>query len=279
MNDRMKTDSAKRGGLRAPAATVVLAILAASLLIVVLASGSHPAINPTKTVQQKSSTQGNASSASSAFASTSTVQSGGSTTRITTTQDISCPTTCTLDVDWASLTHPYQTLGELAASSEFVFVGNVTATWTLPSSGVPVNLYNITVVTTLKGHPYTPNPIFQLGEVGGTLSNKTTTVSGYPTLTVGGMYILFVYPAGGVCCTNGTEVLPNAPFSFQVDEAFPGTLVYVTQGGPQGLFYVQGGYVYSLDNMYPQADAWLPVKVPGVPLAQFIQEIQSAAAK
>jgi len=29
--------------------------------------------------------------------------------------------------------------------------------------------------------------------------------------------------------------------------------------------------------MYPQADAWLPVKANGIPLAEFITQVRSAA--
>ena len=53
-------------------------------------------------------------------------------------------------------------------------------------------------------------------------------------------------------------------------------MLSVTTGGPQGLFRVQGGNVYSLDNTYPQADSWLPVKADGIPLAQFEAEVEAA---
>jgi hypothetical protein len=284
----MKTDSGKHGEVRASASILVLAILAASLFTLVFVSDSHSATNTTTTKPQESLSQLDTSAMSGSYSaittstsstpssvSTPAVQSAVTTTDITYTEDISCPTSCMLEVDWASLTKPYQTLGQLGAASEFVFLGNVTASWTVASDGGLVNLYNITTVRTLMGHPYTPNPVFQLGEVGGTLGNKTMSVSGYPTLTVGETYVLFVFPSGGVCCTNGKEVVPNAPFGFIVDQAFPSALPEVTQGGPQGLFYVQGGNVYSLDNLYPQADAWLPIKVDGMPLAQFISELQS----
>ena len=253
----------------------VLAIIAASLLTAVIISGWHSANNSTTTTVKQSSIQVDTTQKNTKSSSTSTSLTGGTTTQITSSEDVSCPSSCTLDVDWASLTKPYNTLAELAAASDFVFLGNVTAAWTLPSGAVPVDLYNITVVTTLKGQSYTS--VVQVGEIGGTTGNKSVTVSGYPSLAVGETYVLFVFPSGGVCCTNGTFVIPNAPFSLIVDMAFPSALPYVTQGGPQGLFYVQNGNVYSLDNEYPQADAWLPFKADGVPLAQFESEIVAAS--
>jgi len=65
------------------------------------------------------------------------------------------------------------------------------------------------------------------------------------------------------------------PFANEVNISFPAGAVLMTPGGPQGLFYIQGGNVYSMDNMYPQADSWIPTKVSGVPLSQFVQEIQA----
>lgn len=84
------------------------------------------------------------------------------------------------------------------------------------------------------------------------------SITGYPTLSVGQSYVLFL---AFRVCTNELADLFNAS---------------VTTGGPQGLFSVQGGNVYSLDNTYPQADSWLPVKADGIPLAQFEAMVQAA---
>jgi hypothetical protein len=212
--------------------------------------------------------------------STSITLSSGTTTSITSDPaEISCSTTCTLNVDWTSINPPYRTLDNLTNASDYVFVGNVTAAWTVASGDVPVNLYNVTVVTALKSPgdapPLTPGSFFVVGEVGGTIAKETVTVNGYPTLNVDGTYVLFVTPSGGVCCVKGNLATPDAPFSLIVDRAIFPPIPVMTQGGPQGIFYVRGGDVYSLDNMYPQVDAWLPVKAHGVPLPQFIQEVQS----
>jgi hypothetical protein len=147
----------------------------------------------------------------------------------------------------------------------------VTAAWTVAVGTVPVTLCNVSSTTILK----TPTPadpyilefggFIQVGEVGGTAANSTMSLQGYPDLNVGGTYVFFLSPSGGAS--------PDAPFGDEINLSLNLAVAEMTQGGPQGLFSVQGGKVHSLDNMYPQADSWVPTKVSGVPLSQFVQEI------
>jgi len=157
---------------------------------------------------------------------------------------------------------------DLASASTTVIVGNVTAENTIGVNDsiefgasvplVPVTDYNVTVTTVLLDHGYGLKPGFWtiVPQVGGTFGHTTMNVTGYPTLSVGTSYVFFL--------TGKPSIL--------------GIYYDLTTAGAQGLFYIQGGNVYSLDNMYPQADSWLPVKANGVPLAQFVQQIQPAVA-
>lgn len=183
----------------------------------------------------------------------------------------SCPKGCVVDIPWAEFAAPYQNLSALAKASWFILVGNVTNARPAAPNRTPVNLYNVTVIDLLKQPTNALLPTFQnavqVGEVGGSvLDYINMTLSGYPSLSVGETYVFFLTPSGGAN--------PHSPFMQAINLSDPGSLVEMTQEGPQGLFYVQGGNVYSLNNMYPQADSWIPTNVSGVPLSQFIQEIQ-----
>lgn len=273
----MKTEKMRANKGQTSLTVVVVAILVVSALLAAFVLGRNSSGNTTTQSSLQSSVQStDAATSTSAMASTS--QTYGVTTNITyDPADIECPTSCTLNVYWSSIYQPYQTLGSLGAAADFVVVGNVTSSLTVAVGDVPVTLYNVTVTTFVKGGEEIGTN-FVMGEVGGAADNKTMAVNGYPTLAVGAAYVLFVTPAGGLYSSNGTARLPNAPFTNEVGEAGAPYLVYMTQGGPEGLFYVQDGNVYSLDNMYPQADSWLPVKAPGVPLAQFVQEVQESVS-
>ena len=181
---------------------------------------------------------------------------------------------CTLNLNEVWQAQTYSTMQDLASHSTAVIVGTVTSErtigvndtfWWGPNVGlVPVTDYNVTVTTVLFdsgnhfGIPISAGYSTIVPQVGGTFGHTTMNVTGYPTLAVGTPYVFFL--------TN------HAPFEGNLDNGL------ATTGGPQGLFYIQGGSVYSLDNMYPQAYTWLPVKADGVPLAQFIQEVQSASS-
>jgi hypothetical protein len=232
-------------------------------------------------------TASSSSTANSAGTSTTSVEfsttvSTSETTMTYSAYDIqgtTCPNGCVVSVPWASLNRPQQTLSTLTNASTFIFVGIVAAEWTVAYGTVPVTLYNITMTDVLKNSTVatipTSNGFSVVGEAGGTAANSTVSLEGYPTLNVGGMYVFFVSPAGGMSYGSYAQ-FPDTPFMQEVDLSFDGA-VLMTQDGPQGLFYVQNGNVYSLDNMYPQADSWIPTKVSGVPLSQFVQEIQAAS--
>lgn len=196
----------------------------------------------------------------------------------TVTQILVNPCNCTLNLRdaWPI----YNTMQDLASGSGIVVVANVTAVktvgvsiaavnWYNPNSTniIPVTLYNMTVTTVISGPPTVqPGQVFPLTQIGGTIKSASMNLTGYPSLVIGSSYVFFLsYPY----VINGGPVI-----TVLLGGAAPWT--FVTTGGPQGLFTVQNGEVYSLDNMYPQADAWLPVKANGIPLGQFISEIRSA---
>ncbi len=172
-----------------------------------------------------------------------------------------CHGNCTLNyLPWST----YQTLNALTAASLYVVVANVTSALTLSRGGVPVSYYNITVITTLYPTSVSISSGYALSvsQIGGRANGTTMNLRGYPYLTKGVTYVFFLsFPSYLV---NYYQE-PNSNLS-----------TLTTTGGPQGLFYIQAGKVFSLDNMYPQDDVWLPLKVEGVPLAQFIAEVQSA---
>jgi hypothetical protein len=186
---------------------------------------------------------------------------------------------CVANVPWAEVTTTYPTLQNLENAASVAVIGNVTSASTVTVRGVPVTLYEVTISTMLKNDSYFPalaaGMTIPVGQVGGAAGNETMALNGYPTLVQGDTYVLFLNPAGGIVVGNSNSVNPGAPFEDYVGAV--GFVAYMTQGGPQGLFYVQGGNVYSLDNVYPQADSWLPIRVSGVPTSQFVQEILSAA--
>jgi hypothetical protein len=204
---------------------------------------------------------------------TSSYESSGSSSLATTATSggvayiLACNCTLNLNKVWPE----YETMRNLASSSQAIIVGNVTSEQTVGvddsfefgGSGsvplVPVTDYNVTITTVVldRGYGFVPGHWTIVPQVGGTFGHTTLNLTGYPTLSVGASYVFFVTnqsPIWGVYAPHLTTI-----------------------GGAQGLFYIGGGDVYSLDNMYPQADAWLPIKVSGVPLAQFIQEVQAAA--
>jgi hypothetical protein len=161
---------------------------------------------------------------------------------------------------------------DLASKSQAIIIANVTSQDTIGADDssefggpgsvplVPVTNYNVTITTVLldRGWGLVPGHWTIIPTLGGTFNHITLNVTGFPTLSVGTTYVFFLTDEG--------------PF-------VTGSTYYLTTTGvTQGLFYIKGGDVYSLDNVYPQADAWLPVKANGVPLADFITQVQSAAA-
>jgi len=206
---------------------------------------------------------------------TTTHKSRLSSTSLTTSSSVSeeinweflvRPCNCSVDLSQKGWSQ-YDTLHDLAANSSAIIVGNVTSEETagvndsaLFGGGkmplVPVTYYNVTVSSVLtKGSGLEPGHSLIVPQVGGTIDHTTMNVTGYPTLSIGHSYVFFL--------TRDTHI----------PEIYADYLV--TTGAAQGLFYIQGGKVYSLDNMYPKADAWLLVKAAGVPLSQFIAEVQA----
>ena len=164
--------------------------------------------------------------------------------------------------------------------SSVVLLGNVTSRTTVSVDGVPFTTYNVTNIQTLAhvgiANYSASGQVAEMAWVGGTVNGTTMNAVGYPTLGIGALYILFFGPYS----FNPSELTYSygAPGFGDYWLQFDGGSAASTTGGPQGLFYVQDGKVYSLDNLYPQDDSWLPVKAEGVPLSEFVAEVQSASA-
>jgi hypothetical protein len=218
-----------------------------------------------------------------------------------------CNGNCTINVPWTSVYHMYRNFTNLGGDSDFVLLANVSSESTVPINGIPVTSYNIKTITELLGNAQiSQGQVVQIAQVGGTANGITMNINGSSLLRVGGTYVFFLYGTGGkisivnqgvinttvsqsTTVINGTtityqssttvsySITPHDPLAQYVAPVDNGS-AFISVGGPQGVFIVQGGIVYSLDHLYPQDDAWLPLKVPGVPLAQFIQEVQSAQA-
>ncbi len=210
---------------------------------------------------------------------TSSVSGGGASQERTTLHFLN-PCNCSYDLSWAWST--YNTLSALKSAANVIVVAQVTATHTVgvnvsnfsfgsfaTSEGlIPVTGYNITVTTVMSGSPKLVGSALSVAQIGGASNGTTASVAGYPALSVGQSYVFFLSTLG--CVLGGTNELSSLYASID-------PTAFITTGGPQGLFSIQGGAVYSLDNTYLQADSWLPVKADGVPLAQFVTEVQSAA--
>ena len=227
----------------------------------------------------------NSASSSSSLSSVSsgpTSVAGNQTIQIATTEGFFidaqlCGSSCVLDAPWPELSPRYSSLESLRVASSYVVEANVSSLFTLDVHEVPVTFYNITVIANLETSPSVqPGYTFTLGEVGGTANGTTMTVKGYPLVAKGQTYIFFLAPSGGIQ-GGGKVVTPPDPLSAYV-VGQGNTFTFTTVGGPQGLFPVQAGKVYSLDNTYPSDDEWLTVKASGVPLTQFVQEVQSATS-
>lgn len=269
----MKIRSSNRLGNARPSIIVVVVSVIIVLALASILSYQHLPVSQTSITSSSSDGADGTSSESTLSSTTST-----ETTYITTSTHIFVPCNCSINLDWAWPT--YNTLNSLISASEFVVVANVTSALTVgvnasaeAGPGVkglfPVTGYNITVISVISNLVGgTPGP--QIGsnttivQIGGTDGGTTTSILGYPSLSVGQSYVLFLTTYGNLF----------ANFYGSVNHGFN----YITAGGPQGLFYVKEGKVYSLDNLYPQADAWLPVKASGVPLQQFTSEVQASAS-
>jgi hypothetical protein len=247
------------------AITAILALTLASVVMYHNRSSNHASDLGSESATGSDSTT--TSGASSSLASGPTVSSTDTNFGFT-SATLVFPCNCSINL---SQVWPwYKTLGALKSASDAVEVAQVTSEQTVgvnvstdvggPVEGlVPVTIYNATVTTVLSGVSSPKVGDWQLvAQIDGTVGGTTMNVTGYPTLSVGQFYVFFL---------TSESPIPNLY-----------GVASITTGGAQGLFLIQGGNVYSLDNMYPQADAWLPVKVPGVPLAEFTQEVQSGGS-
>jgi len=192
-----------------------------------------------------------------------------------------CSPACTLNINWVEDAPAYPTLKALANSSELIVLGNITASRASFSGGFLVTLYDVSIVNPIKAPAGldTVGAVFQFGQVGGSASNETMVLGGYPSLHIGQIYVLFAEPSGGELSLPSDDVIGNAPpipFAPVVNQASGLAQPFISLGGPQGLFYIANGSVYSLDNMFPNSDGWLPLKLDSVPLADFVNEVYVA---
>jgi hypothetical protein len=284
----------------ASVATLVIVALAT----IAVAANYFPAKSPI-------GTRIDSTALSSSLGSVSAFASSSSITTKTTTSGFSivgsnCKGNCTIDVPWTSIYHMCRNFTDLTTDSNAVLLVKVTSETAVLADGIPVTEYNITTIKDVLGNtelqPGMEVPVLQ---VGGTADGVTMNIKGEQPLVVGGTYVLFLSAPGGITTPvnqgngavtssesttviNGTTITfrnsatislrhsaddPLAQYVLPADDG----VSQITVGCPQGIFQVQGGKVYSLDNANPQDDAWLPLKVSGMPLAQFIQEVQSAA--
>jgi|GEM_PF-3810370 len=176
----------------------------------------------------------------------------------------------------------FPTLQDMVENSTIIWLANVTSVTVVAVKGAPFTLYTIEAIKDLDAYPgegpLPPGTLVDAFWFGGTANGTTMTPVGYPTLSVGGAYIFFL--SAGI---DSAIAVPNlTPSYWQYLPSTPGTTFeggpMVTIGGPQGLFNIRDGKVYSLDNTYPQADSWLPVKVDGLPLSAFESEISNGLA-
>jgi hypothetical protein len=169
---------------------------------------------------------------------------------------LSCTGNCTFNPPWPV----YQTMTALKDASRFVVVANVTSESVTSVKGIPLTVYQLSVVESIEGpgvNKSAGTTTLSMAQIGGAANGTTVSIEGYPTLSVGSTYVLFL---------NG----PGSLYSAYYD----GYLTSV--GGPQGTFLVQRGGVFSLDTLYPKPDVWLPIKANDVPLSQFIAEVQGS---
>jgi len=255
--------------MRKEALAAVIAILVVASLGIGYLSGSTAAITKTITSTASETTL-------ISFPPPISITHTSTSVAATTTGWIISPCNCTDNMNeiWQSQT--YSTMQDLASHSTAIIVGTLTSERVIGVNDsflfghivglVPVTDYNVTIIAVLAddgnhfGIDISAGYWTIVPQIGGTFGQTTMNVTGYPTLDVGMSYVFFL------------TISHDAPIEGNLYNGL------ATTGGSQGLFYIQGGNVYSLDNMYPQADSWLPVKADGVPLARFVQQVQSALA-
>jgi len=181
----------------------VLATLAVALILVlgVLAAAS----SLSKPYTQSLSSSSAIGSVASAFSNSSTgtnaslesVSTSSSNTAVVTQYPISfanCEGNCSVEFPWTSAFHMYQTLPNLVEDSTIVLIANVTSESAVLVNGIPVTVYNVTLVNDLLGNTVLkPGGHTSVSQVGGTVGGATMTLKGDPLLIVGGTYVFFLY--------------------------------------------------------------------------------------
>jgi len=94
------------------------------------------------------------------------------------------------------------------------------------------------------------------------------TEAGDPLLVVGDQYVLFL--------TNNWNCAPSPPAPPCVLPQTQLSVTYHIVGGPQGKFDVRDNLVYGLKSLYPPLDDWIRVDAKGIPLDQFVKQVQNA---
>jgi hypothetical protein len=240
--------------------TVASIVIIGAILLVVAVSATLSPSNHATTISSSTLTQSTSKTSTATTVTLGTFTSGSNVT----VYNLQGPCNCSVMVPQAT----YPTLPNLIYNSAAVFLANVSSTQTVVVMGIPFTIYHIEVVQTLIPVPSAPGQKIQPGTmaviawIGGTANGTSMSAAGYPTLTVGSTYVFFMSAFPGY---NMQQYWGHIDYG----------IAESTTGGAQGLFYVRDGKVYSLDNMYPQADSWLSVKVDGEPLSQFISDVQT----
>jgi hypothetical protein len=160
-----------------------------------------------------------------------------------------------INESWVS----YPTMKDLKNASDVIIEGKVVGIASSNNSGaIPTTDFSVYVNGTVKGNVSVGSTIL-VRQVGAILSgNRTISDQDDPMMSIGSNLILFLeYPRQTL---NG-PIQTGSPF-------------FIT-GGPQGRFVVKSGLVYSLDTIN-QADSWIHVKANGIPIDQFVSQIQAA---
>lgn len=156
-----------------------------------------------------------------------------------------------------------QSLGQLVALSERVFVGTVTAQAARLEGGRVVTDTRFAVEHALKGDK---SPTFALTQAGGTVGEQTTHVPGYPRFAVGERVLLFVERADtGALVVAG---MAQGKFSLAPD---PKTGALIATRDVSDLHFVHGR------NAPDRTFAGTPAGVDRVALAQVAALIDGGA--
>lgn len=159
-----------------------------------------------------------------------------------------------INESWVS----YPTLKDLKNASDVILVGKITQIASNNSGSIPTTDFAVYVNQTIKGN-VTPGSTVLVRQVGAILAgNRTIADQDDPMMSVGGNVILFLQYE---CIAPNGSIQTGAPF-------------FIT-GGPQGRFLVKSALAYSLDTV-DQADSWIHVKVNGMPMDQFVSQIEAA---